>query len=123
MRDLGHVADMHRHTGPRRVHDDVLDLVHVDRAGQAAHGIHGPGLLNVAAAGDEVVRPHRFHHLIERDAVVQQLIQADAHLILLLVAAPAVDLGRAGNRAQGGLDDPILDRAQSASVSRRVLSP
>ena len=61
---------------------------------------------------DEVVRPHRLHHLIEGNAVVQQLFRIDAHLILLLVAAPAVDLGRAGHRAHGRLDAPVLDRAQ-----------
>ena len=36
----------------------------------------------------------------------------NAHLELLLVAAPAVDLGDALHRSQLRLDDPIVKRAQ-----------
>ena len=54
--------------------------------------------------------------LVERQAVLDQPVGIDADLILLLVAAPTVDLGRAGHGAQRRLDDPVVDRAQLGRI-------
>ena len=46
----------------------------------------------------------------------------DAHLVLLFVAAPTVDFGRAFDRAHFRLDDPIVNRAQLGDVVARCRS-
>ena len=54
--------------------------------------------------------------LVEGQLVLDRAVGVDADLILLLEAAPGVDLGRARHRAQLGLDDPVVDGAQLGEV-------
>ena len=114
--DLGHVADADRHAVLGR-DDDRLDLLDVRRAAEAvdeqrsalpARMLPPPTLRlfsSTASTTSSKVRPC----LISRFGI-------DADLVLLLVAAPGVDLGHAGHGPQLGLDDPVVDRAQLGDV-------
>ena len=54
--------------------------------------------------------------LVEGQAVLDQPVRVDANLVLLLEAAPAIDLGGARDGAQLGLDDPVVNGAQIGQV-------
>ena len=58
-------------------------------------------------------------HLVEGQVVLEQPVGVDADLVLLLAAAPGVDLGRARHGAQGRLDDPVVRAVRS---SRQVVA-
>ncbi len=93
-RHVGHVgdADGHAFLGP---HDDLSDLLDARRAAQALHEQHSARLADVAAADVELF----FSTAPMTSANVRSCLISrcgiDADLILLLVAAPTVDLGRA----------------------------
>src|SRR5262249_48537976 len=92
--------------------DDAAQVVDGPAQGNAVNQVDLAGAGQVAAADTDVIRLQRVHDLLERDAVLEQPQRVDAHLVLLLQAAPAVDLGDARHGRQGRLDDPVLDRAQ-----------
>ena len=75
--------------------DDALDLLDVRRAAEALHEHRLRAFADIAAADVAIVLFDGLHHLVERQAVLDEQVRIDAHLVLLLVAAPAVDLRRA----------------------------
>ena len=97
-------------------HDDVLDLLDVDRPADAVDEEHLAVLADVAAADVAVVLLDGLDHFVEGQAVLDEPGRVDADLILLLVAAPGVDLGGALHRPHLRLDDPIVDGAQVGGV-------
>ena len=113
--DVGHVADPDRHAVLGR-HHDGLDLLDVDGAADAVDQEHAAAPADVAAADVAVVLLDRLDHLVEGQAVLDEAVGVDADLVLLLVAAPAVDLGRALHCPQLGPDDPVVDGAQLGDV-------
>ena len=114
--DVGHVADLDRHA-VLGGDDDALDFVERDvRPTPWTSSIWLLGA-DVAAADVAVVLLDRLDDLVERQLVAIEPVGIDADLILLLVAAPGVDLGRALDGAQLRLDRP--SRGSSAARSRR----
>ncbi len=113
-----------------RPDDDVGDVPHVD--GRAVDGLeHGP--LDVGNVLQEPDAPHvellpapdedaparvrvplldRLDDLADRQVVLEELLRRDEDLVLLHLAAEAVDLVHAGDRLQERRDDPVLDRPE-----------
>ena len=106
-----HVADADRHAVLGGDHD-VLDLLQVDRAALAVDQQHPRPDGDAPAADVAVVLLDGLHNLVERQAVLDQPLRVDADLVLLFVAAPAVDLGHAGNGPKLRLDDPVVNGPQ-----------
>src|SRR5467141_1618019 len=91
--DIGHVPDPDRDAVLGR-HDNRLDLLDVHRAPDAVNEEHLAVLADVAATDIAVVVLDRFHDLVKGQPVLDKARRINAHLVLLLVAAPAVDLSR-----------------------------
>src|SRR5206468_162350 len=96
---VGDVADVQRHPVPGR-HHDPFDLFLVGGAAEAVDQEHAGVFANGAAADVAVVLLNGLHDLIEGQLVFDEPVRVDAHQELLLVTAPAVDLGGPFYRSQ-----------------------
>ena len=72
-----------------------LDLVAINRAADAVDQDHLAAAAQVTAADVAVVLFDCLNDLVEREAVLDEPARVDPRLVLLLVAAPAIDLGDA----------------------------
>ncbi len=113
-----------------RPDDDVGDVPHVD--GRAVDRLeHGPldvgnvlqepdsPQVDLLPAPDEnaparvrVPLLDRLDDLADRQVVLEELLRRDEDLVLLHLAAEAVDLVHAGDRLEERGDDPVLDRPE-----------
>ena len=113
--DLGDVADANR--GPvLGSDDDLFDLIHVRRPPDAGDEEHLIAITKVAAAGVSVVPLHSIDDFIKRELVAVETLRIETDLILLLIATPAIHLGRPLHGAQLWLDDPVVDRPQIGQI-------
>src|SRR5688572_8122882 len=103
--DRSHVADLDGRA-VLRSDDDPVDFFGAHRAAESMDEQHLAFQPDVAAADVAIVLLHRLDNLIEGYFVSIEALRIDSNLILLLEAAPAIDLGRAFDRAQFGLHDP-----------------
>src|SRR5262249_12254274 len=113
---LGHIA----HAYWRAVlGNDVnrLDVLDARRAAGSLDPNHLASTTDSGAADVEVVfLAQGLDDFVEREAMADQALGNDAHQVLLLIAAPAIDLGRSANGAQLRFDVPVVRRAQFSQV-------
>ncbi len=114
--DVGHVAHPDRRAFDHVEHD-VADLFQRLHLARRAHHELLAAALDVAGAGVGVVAVDRGDQGRQRQPVRRQPVHVGGHQVFLQVAADGVHLGHAGDAAQLGRDDPVLDLAQ---VHRRV---
>lgn len=107
----GHVADVDRDAAAVG-HDDLADVVERRDHAFRADVVGAVHLFDVAAARVLVVAAQGLEDVADGDVERVERIGIDRHLILLEVAAEAVDLDDSGDSRQLPLDDPVLDRAQ-----------
>ena len=93
-------------------HDDVLDLLDVDRAALSVDEQHAAHVADVASADVAVVGSQGRDHFVEGQLVTDEPLRIDPHLKLLFVAAPTVNLGDSGHAAQLRLHNPVVNRSQ-----------
>ena len=94
----------------------------LDAAG-GAHDVRLAVVLDVAGAGADVVALERLDHVVERQAVADELHRVGLHVILLHVAADRVDAGDALHALELRADDPVLHRAQVRGALDVVREP
>ena len=96
--------------------DDLLNVVQrVDHA-FGSDVVSAVDLLDVAATGVLVVAGQGLEHLADGDVERIEGIGVHGHLILLQIAAKAVNLYDAGNAGELALHYPVLDGAQLHGV-------
>ena len=109
--DVGHVAQVDRRAVLGLEHD-ALDVRDVLEQADAAQVDLLPAAHDDAAAGVGVALLDGLDDVADGQAVLEQLLGRDQHLVLLDLAAEAVDLVDAGDGLEQRRDDPVLDRAQ-----------
>src|SRR5262249_60143991 len=97
-------------------HNDVLDLLDIDRPADAVDEEHLAVLASIAVADISVVLLDSLNDFIKGQAVFDEAGRVDANLILFLIAAPGIDLGGALHRPHLRFDDPIMNGAEFRSV-------
>ncbi len=115
--DLCHVAHVDRRAVALGDHDpgNVLRVAHQP---QAAHEVLLGAQVDRLPAHLLVVRGEALHHLLERQAVLDELTRVDLYLVLLLIAAPGhhvIDTRR------GAQDQPHRPVVQGPQVHRGEL--
>ena len=114
------VLDQHRIAAGLRHHGvgEVLDRA--DQADAAHHGRLRADIDGVAADIDVGIAD-RLHHLRQRQAEGDQLVEIDLQLVGLGLAAPAGDVDDAGHGAEAALQHPVLQRLEvEHAVVRRA---
>ena len=86
--DLGHVAHADRRTAAFGDHD-AADVRHIAHQTQTAHQVLLAAQIDGLPADLLVVGRQRFHHLLERQLVLDECVRVDLHLEL--ADAPAED--------------------------------
>ena len=95
--------------------DSAEILLRLDQA-QTTNDILLAAVLDVPTARVGVVLGQRFEHLMQRQAIANQLLGVHQDLVLLHQSAEAVDVGHARHPAQDWPHDPILKGAQLHGV-------
>ena len=109
--DLSHVA----HVDRRAValgDDNAGDVLRSAHQPQAAHEVLLGAQVDRLAAHLLVVRREALHHLLERQAVLDELARVDLHLVLFLMAAPGHDVVDARRGAQDQPHGPVMQGPQ-----------
>jgi hypothetical protein len=109
---IGHIANLDRRPDAPRDNVDIFDLFYRHRASKAVNEGGFAGLRQDAATDVEVVVVDGLDYLVEGEVQNVKTIRVDANEVLLLIAAPAVDLSGPRGCAQSRLENPILERAQ-----------
>ena len=106
---------------------DVAEVVQRLQVAAGAHHVFDFGQFEHRAAALLVAGQQRAAHLLVGDAVGDQLVRIEHHLVLAHHAADAGDLGHVGQALQFVLQEPVLQRAQlrqvvaSRAIDQRVL--
>ncbi|GBC78534.1 hypothetical protein HRbin08_02030 [bacterium HR08] len=93
-------------------HDDVLDVLEGSDVTATAHHVLPPGELDEPPPHVVVPPPNRAHDGLQRDAIGEQGIGVEIHLILPDEAANGSDFGHPWHRLQRVAQMPILKRAE-----------
>ena len=107
----GNIADGHRHIVTSGDHG-AAQRVGISDLPRHAHELLLAVGLDVAGADIQVVRFEGLHQIAQRHAKREEARRIGRHLILLGVAADAVDLGNTWHLTQLRTDDPVLNAAQ-----------
>lgn len=97
----------------------IAEVMHVAKVASAADHVFGLPHLNGPPASIAVARADRVRNSVQRNAVGLQRPGINDHLVLLLEATDAGDLGDALRGEQVVADDPVLDAPQ---LGQRALS-
>ena len=92
--------------------DDARDVLGAAHQPEAAHQVLLGPQVDGLAAHLLVVRRQPLHHLLERQAVLDELARVDLHLVLLLVSAPGHHVVDAGCGSQDQPHRPVVEGAQ-----------
>ena len=114
--DRGHVAQAHRDAAARGQRD-VAEVVQRLQVAAGAHHVFGLGQLQHRAAALLVAGQQRIAHLLVGDAVGDQLVRVEHHLVLPHHAADAGHLGHVGQALQFVLQEPVL-QARAVATGR-----
>ena len=97
-------------------HHDLLDVSDAGQQTGRADQQLLPGALHIACAAIAVVALQRLGHIRQGQAPRKQAVRIGQHVVLLVVAADAVDLGHAGRQHQLWANDPFLHLAQTHGI-------
>jgi hypothetical protein len=118
--DVGHVPQVDRRAVPGG-QDDALEVGDVVQQAHAAQVHLFPAAHDDAAGGIGVAALDGLDHVGRGEPVGQQPVRVHQHLVLLDLAAEAVDLVHAGNRLEQRRHQPVLDAAQLHRVQALAL--
>ena len=100
---------------------DLGDFLLGNHLSRRANQVLLTAVLQVARSHVGVVFDQRFQDIAEGDIERHQFFRVGRHLVLLDISADTVDFRHAGNRAELGPDDPVLNRAQRHHRIKRIL--
>src|SRR5260221_10416552 len=106
--DSADVAQQHRRAVVRGQHG-VADVVHRMHETDTAHHRRLLPEVHGLTADVDVAVVEDLQHLLQGEAVVDELVEIDGDVIGLGLAAPAVDVDDARHRLEAALEDPVLD--------------
>ena len=114
--DVGHVGDANWHA-VLGGDDDLPYLLEIVVRPRPCTSNMPPSWLMLPPPTLKLFFSRGLDHFVEGQVVLDQPLGIDADLVLLLIAAPAVDFGHARNRADCGPNDPVVHRAQLARAA------
>ena len=119
-RDGRHVGDQHRRAVAHRQHG-VADIGHGADLADAADHRRLRAEIDRVGADIDVGAVQRVEHLLQRDAVGQELVEVDGDVEGLALAAPRRDVDHARHRLEPAQQDPVLDGLEVGhAVARRA---
>ena len=119
-RDGRHVGDQHRRAVAHRQHG-VADVGHGADLADAADHRRLRAEIDRVGADIDVGAVQRVEHLLQRDAVGQELVEVDGDVEGLALAAPGRDVDHARHRLEPAQQDPVLDGLEVGhAVARRA---
>ena len=103
------VPDANRHAVLGR-DDDVANLLDVHGAPLSLDQEHPGTHADASPTYVAIILLDRLDHIGKGEAVLNESLWVDAHLVLFFIAAPTVDLGHSTDRPKLRFDDPIVNR-------------
>ena len=118
--DGRHVGDQQRRAVAHRQHG-VADVGHGADLADAADYRRLRAEIDRVGADIDVGAVQRVEHLLQREAVGQEPVEADSDVECLALAAPARDVDHARHRLEPAQQDPVLDGLEVGhAVARRA---